>query len=182
MKEKPLNNARTKDGSLLNSKAVLMSVRSEGGRHITPLEPLRIEGWRGNRTFTVTRLNRVQVYTDSKGVLQVERVPHPVPHLSKEEGMALAYEHQGEGRFIFESLLYDLCRAISPDRTFSSNEVWELWRSRGWADPPKRNFVGPTMLSGEKRGWMMFKEMTLNTAGNSHSSEMNRAYVSLISS
>lgn len=103
--------------------------------------------------------------------------------LSRDEGMALAYDAQIQTRVNFERVIYHLARTTPPEEPFSANEVWTYWRDvLGWPDPPKKQFVGPAMkASATQHGWTRVVGETANTSGNGHAErEVNRTYASLI--
>lgn len=180
MKVYTLDRKRTANGYLLTGK-VWVSDRKDGGWHITPVagETLKVYRPGMKKPVTVKSSSPVVMWIDEQQNLRSQE-QIPVPALTKSEGMVLAYTFETPEREVFEALLYEFCLSAPAVLVFSSNDIWDQWRSRGWADPPKRAFVGPTMQHGEKAGWMEYVRMVENTMTHSHSSEMNRGYRSLI--
>jgi hypothetical protein len=180
MKGYELDGKRTANGYTLTG-SVWASPRAEGGWHVTPKagETLLVVAPGGKKTRVKSSTPVILWIEDNH--LYTKQQP-PVPALTKEQGMALAYDRETPEREWFESLLYEFCTTVDRSVVFSSNDIWHLWRSKGWPDPPKRAFVGPTMQHGEKAGWMVFDRMVANTMKHSHSGEQNRGYRSLIGS
>lgn len=169
---------RTVNGYVLTGK-VWVSLRPTGGHHVTPQPGQTLKIVRGSKTRDVKASTPVVLWIDPDHNLCWEDQP-PVPALTKEQGMVLAYTHETPDREMFEALLYEFCQGSPQGFVFSANNIWELWRARGFPEPKKRAFVGPTMQHGEKARWMVFDSMVQNTQGHAHSGLPNRGYRSLI--